>query len=137
MAFDYRSFSTGLYSGCLVLSPQAVGCTAEERVQLTFFCESLGLMLDLDEIGMVVVSGWKDDSPAAKCSSLMVSVFLCLCIPYAPEHLHVFQMAMPSTRLNLSNGMLSVRVQQIVSGQVACLQSIPLWGRGGSSCSSF
>ena len=40
-----------------------------------FFCESLGLAVEEDEAGMVVVAGWKEDSPAAEHPSLMVGIY--------------------------------------------------------------
>ncbi|CAM9233688.1 unnamed protein product [Laminaria digitata] len=54
--------------------PSAIGCTREKIIELVFFCESLGLTVEEDEEGMVVVAGWKEDSPAAEHPSLMVGM---------------------------------------------------------------
>lgn len=41
-------------------------------MELSFFCEDLGLTVEEDEDGMVVVAGWKEESAAAAHPSLMV-----------------------------------------------------------------
>lgn len=51
---------------------QTIGCTSETRVELTFYCQGLGLQVEEDEEENVVVAGWDEGSPAAESPSLMV-----------------------------------------------------------------
>lgn len=53
--------------------PQAIYCTGEDKIELSFFCKKLGLAVEEDENGNVIVAGWEEDSAAAEHSSLMVS----------------------------------------------------------------
>lgn len=43
-------------------------------MELSFFCQTLGLEVEEDEEGMVVVAGWEEGSAAAEHPSLMVRV---------------------------------------------------------------
>lgn len=52
---------------------QEIGCSEEAKIELIFFCKTLGLTVEEDEEGMVVVAGWVEDSAAAEHPSLMVS----------------------------------------------------------------
>lgn len=57
---------------CTLLCAQAIGCTGEDRIELSFFCTRLGLTVEENEKGNVIVAGWEEDSAAAEHSSLMV-----------------------------------------------------------------
>eukprot|EP00752_Nemacystus_decipiens_P008302 g7422.t1 len=54
--------------------PSAIGCTREDKVELSFFCTKLGLTVEEDEQGNVIVAGWEEDSAAANHASLMVGM---------------------------------------------------------------
>lgn len=43
-------------------------------MELTLFCQSLGLAIEEDEEGMVIVAGWDEGSAAAEHPSLMVGI---------------------------------------------------------------
>lgn len=54
------------------MTPQAIGCTGETKIEMAFFCKALGLTVEEDEKGMVIVAGWEERSAAAEHPSLMV-----------------------------------------------------------------
>ncbi|CAM9873724.1 unnamed protein product [Ectocarpus sp. 6 AP-2014] len=54
--------------------PPAIGCTTDKIVEIAFTCNTLGLTVEEDEEGMVVVAGWEEDSAAAEHPSLMIGM---------------------------------------------------------------
>ncbi|CAM9150534.1 unnamed protein product [Ectocarpus sp. 12 AP-2014] len=54
--------------------PSAIGCTTDNVVEIAFSCNTLGLTVEEDEEGMVVVAGWEEDSAAAEHPSLMIGM---------------------------------------------------------------
>lgn len=73
VASTITSAITSIIASVITCS-QAVGCFPEERIELAFSCQSLGLSVELDEGGMVAVAGWEEGSPAASNPSLLVSM---------------------------------------------------------------
>ncbi|CAM9441290.1 unnamed protein product [Scytosiphon promiscuus] len=54
--------------------PSEIGCSVEGKIELVFFCKTLGLTVEEDEEGMVIVAGWEEDSAAAEHPSLMTGM---------------------------------------------------------------